>query len=243
ICSGDWTIYEIDITTGTTITYMYGVRNSHTLHVESSDTEALTLWVPDYGTNQLLKVNASRAPEVIAQGLEGPWGITALNQDLFAITSQNGDKLVTVDREGKTQTIVEGLRSPTGITSDTENVYIANSGSARRAIEWFEKSAISAEAQTTIEPKPLISGLQNTTNMTMDDSGMLYFAFSLGTRGVIGRANAAACIAQGGCTNDEVEIIVYTELAAPLAGLSISPDNQLYIHTMFRPEIYTVQLN
>jgi hypothetical protein len=51
------------------------------------------------------------------------------------------------------------------------------------------------------------------------------------------------CIEEGGCTNDQVEIVVFTELAAPLAGLTISPDMRLFVHTMFSPDIYWVQLD
>jgi hypothetical protein len=72
--------------------------------------------------------------------------------------------------------------------------------------------------------------------------GYLYFAYSLGTRGVIGRVDPEVCRENNGCNIDRVEIVLYTELAAPLAGLAISPDMRLYVHTIFRPEIYWVQL-
>jgi hypothetical protein len=70
----------------------------------------------------------------------------------------------------------------------------------------------------------------------------LYFSYALGTRGVIGRVDPEVCIANGGCTSNEIEIVVYTELAAPLAGLTISPDMKLYIHTIFSPDLYWLQL-
>jgi hypothetical protein len=36
---------------------------------------------------------------------------------------------------------------------------------------------------------------------------------------------------------------VYTELAAPLAGLTISPDMRLYVHSIFSPDVYWIDLN
>lgn len=87
-----------------------------------------------------------------------------------------------------------------------------------------------------------MTGLQNTTNLNLASDGYLYFTYALGTRGVVGRVNPAVCHENGGCTHDQVEIVIYTELATPLAGLTISPDMQLYIHSMFSPDIYWVQL-
>jgi hypothetical protein len=246
VCSGDWTIYAMDDTTGETQTYIYGVRNSHTIYAEKDKDDELTLWAPDINTGQLLKINQEKAPEPIVKNLDSPWGIAYLDDTKFLITSQNGDNINVVSRDGTVTKIAEGLRSPTGIIVDAENetAYVANSGSARRAIEWFDTSALTGEAITipSLQMMPLVSGLQNTTDVTLGSDGMLYFAYALGTRGVVGRVDPQKCKDQGGCTNDEVEIVVYTELTAPLAGLTISPDMTLFIHTMFRPEIYRVEL-
>jgi hypothetical protein len=76
----------------------------------------------------------------------------------------------------------------------------------------------------------------------LGSDGKLYFAYSLGTRGVVGRVDPEVCRLNGGCTNDQVEVVLYTELAAPLAGLTLSPDMKLYVHTMFSPDIYWVQI-
>ena len=94
----------------------------------------------------------------------------------------------------------------------------------------------------TSDVKPLVTGLQNTTGVVMAPDGYLYFAYSLGTRGVVGRVNPNEC-RENGCTNDQVDIVIFTELAAPLAGLTISPDMRLYVHTIFSPDIYWVQLD
>jgi glucose/arabinose dehydrogenase len=238
ICSGDWTIYELEDVTGSTKTYIYGVRNGHSLFAEANENNELTLWVPDFATNQLLLVNPVRSPQIIASDLEGPWGIAKVDDDHFAITSLNSNSIFLVNRSGETEKIAQELRSPTGIAVDNEAIYFANSGSARRAIEWIERSSI----PDNVVPQPLVSGLQNTTGLVMGNDNMLYFAYSLGTRGVVGRVDPVECREKGGCSNDEVEIILYTELAAPLAGLTLSPDMKLFIHTMFRPEIYWVQL-
>jgi hypothetical protein len=240
ICSGDWTIYELEDTSGSTKTYIYGIRNGHSLYAEANENNELSLWVPDFATNQLMLVNPVRAPQPIAENLEGPWGITPNGSEHFLITSFNGNNVYQINRSGETTIILEELRSPTGIAADESFVYVANSGSARRAIEWFEKPSTQTPQTTTVQP--LVSGLQNTTGVTLGNDGLLYFAYSLGTRGVVGRVDPQECRDNGGCSNDEVEIIVYTDLAAPLAGLTISPDMRLFIHTMFRPEVYWVQI-
>lgn len=251
VCTGDWTIYTLDDTTGATQTYIYGVRNGHSLYAEAEGQNSLTLWVPDINTGQLLKVNPARAPEPVIRNLDSPWGIAYLNSNSFLITSLNGNSIILANRDGGTMEITTGLRSPTGIAVDTENqfAYVANSGSARRAIEWINTAEINTEEapddaeSLNLEPQPLVSGLQNTTGVALGSDGKLYFTYALGTRGVVGRVDPQKCRENGGCTNDEVEIVVYTELAAPLAGLTISPDMELFIHTMFRPEIYRAELN
>src|SRR5690606_9569737 len=90
--------------------------------------------------------------------------------------------------------------------------------------------------------KPLVTGLQNVTGITLGSDGWLYFAYALGTRGVVGRIDPNACVGNGGCTNDQIEVVVFTELSVPLAGLTLSPDMKLYVHSMFSPDLYWVQL-
>jgi hypothetical protein len=251
-CSGDWTIYEVDLEAQSTVTYIYGVRNSHTMLIDSTSNDQVTIWAPDFVQNSLLRVNPVRSPETIATNLEGPWGIASLDQDTFLITSTDGNRILAVSKSGNVLPIATELRSPTGIAVSNNRVYFANSGSARRAIEWLDLTDVEiretlatpeALAATTIEvmPSPLVSGLQNVTNVVLGPDDLLYFAYSLGTRGVVGRIDPEMCIEEG-CTNDEVEIVLYTELTAPLAGLTISPDMLLYTHTMFRPEIYQADL-
>jgi hypothetical protein len=244
-CSGDWTLYEIDITTGATVQYIYGVRNSHSMYLErESDSQELNLWIPDFQSNSLVHIDRSGLA-ITAPNLDGPWGIAPLNESEFLVSNLLGNNIVAISRSGDTQEILTNLRSPTGIATDGENVYIANTGSARRAIEWLPASAL-AENESPLDSETsnsvLVTGVQNTTNIVYAEDSYLYFAYSLGTRGVVGRVNPQVCRENGGCTNEEIEIIVYTELAAPLAGLTISPDMRLFIHSMFSPDIYWVQL-
>jgi hypothetical protein len=251
-CSGDWTIYEVDLTSQTTVTYIYGVRNSHTMLVEDTGDAQVTIWTPDFVQNSLLRVNPVRAPETIATNLEGPWGIASLDQDTFLVTSSDGNRIVAVSKSGSVLPITTELRSPTGIAVRNNRAYFANSGSARRAIEWLDLTDVeirqtlatpeaAASAVINVTPAPLVSGLQNVTSVVLGPDDLLYFAYSLGTRGVVGRIDPELCIEEG-CTNDKVEIVLYTELTAPLAGLTISDDMLLYTHTMFRPEIYQADL-
>lgn len=244
-CTGDWTLYEINDTTGDTRTYIYGIRNSHSMYVDepTENSNQVRLWVPDFETNTLYEVSNVQSPRPVARNLGNPWGIAYLDTDHFLVTSLRNNSISTISRQGVVTEIVSELRSPTGIAMVNEFVYFANSGSARRAIEWFKTEDITHnEDQNRIQPEPLVSGIQNVTNVTAGQDGKLYFAYSLGTRGVVGRIDPANCRDKGGCSNDEVEIVLYTDLTAPLAGLTITPDMRLFVHTMFRPEIYWVQL-
>lgn len=245
-CTGDWTIYEINIESRATVQYIFGVRNSHAFYIErDEENDAVNIWVPDFQTNTLNNINRSGL-NVVASNLNGPWGITPLNETDFLVTNLLGNNVIRAGRGGGAQEVLTNLRSPTGIATDGDYFYVANTGSARRAIEWFNTSDVS-ESSAPIDtdnntPRALVTGLQNTTNITMANDGYLYFTYALGTRGVVGRVNPQVCRDNGGCTHDQVEIVIYTELATPLAGLTISPDMQLFIHSMFSPDIYWVQL-
>lgn len=243
-CNGDFTLYEIDPDTAFTRTYIWGVRNAHTLYAETTDQGEISLWVPDYQTNQLVYVERTGVRPVISD-LAGPWGIAYLDESRFLITSLLDNNLLIADRNGTYRIAITELRSPTGVVVDGQYIYFANTGSARRAIEWLpidQIQAVDGDDASTLEPKPLVSGLQNTTGLAVGPDGYLYFAYALGTRGVVGRVDPVVCRERGGCGNTDVEIVVFTELAAPLAGLTISPDMRLYLHTMFSPDIYWVQM-
>jgi len=241
-CNGDSTLYELDDRSGATRTYIWGVRNAHTLHAERTDSGELNLWVPDFQANRLLRVDRNGV-QTVSTELAGPWGIEYLNETDFLVTNLQANSVVVANRGGEIREIVTGLRSPTGIVADDEYIYIANTGSARRAIEWISKSDALDSETSTADTRPLVSGLQNTTGMVLAQDGYLYFAFALGTRGVVGRVDPAECRSNSGCTNDQVEIVLYSELAAPLAGLEISPDMRLFVHTIFSPDIYWLQLD
>ena len=245
-CNGDWTLYQIDAETGETITFVQNIRNVNQMSIETTE-DGFNLWIPDFDTNRLMYVNQDRGfPHVIASdNLDGPWGIVALG-DRFLISNVKADNLVIADRDGNVSIALEGLRSPAGLELSDGIVYIANNGSARRAIEWFNVDDLSIDMDGNVETvegitHPLVSGLQNVSNLVMADDGYLYFTFALGNRGVVGRVNPQACREEG-CSNDEVEIVVFTELPAPLAGLTITPDMRLFVHTIYRPELYWVDL-
>ncbi len=246
VCSGDWTLYRIQSETGATITFVFGIRDSHSLAVQDTET-GFNLWVPDFDTDQVFMVDQTQnAPAIIAEDkFDGPWGIALLDDNSALVTNARGNTVVYLTSAGETRIVAEGFRSPTGIVIDGETTYIANNGSARRAIEWFTTSDLSLSDEAA-EPangiaQPLVSGLQNVSNLFLAADGYLYFTYALGTRGVVGRVDPVAC-QDGGCSNDQVEIVLFTELQAPLAGLTISDDMRLFVHTIYRPEIYWVQL-
>ncbi len=245
-CSGDWTVYEIDTVTGTTAQYIYGVKNSHSMYV-TSDGDRATLWIPDFQSNNLTHIIKGNS-EIVASNLKGPWGIAPLSADKFAITNLLGNNLISVTASGETKELILNLRSPAGIAINGDYLYVANSGSARRAIEWYnlsdiEKSEAALDSSDKSLNTSLVTGLQNVTNLALGADGYLYFSYALGTRGVVGRIDPNICREQGGCGNDQVEIVLYSELAAPLAGLTISPDMRMYIHSIFSPDIYWLQLD
>ncbi len=239
-CTGDSTLYEINSVSGETLTYIGGVQNAHTLYAEPNENFALDLWVPDFSSNQLLHITRQGITRVNSD-LAGPWGIAAYDDERFLITNLFGNSLVVVTRDGEAETLLTDLSSPTGLVMDGDMFYVANNGSTRRAIEYYDAGIVEGTAQS--ENNVLVSGMQNTTGLVMGGDGNLYFAFALGTRGVVGRVDPAECREKGGCTAEDVEIVIYTELEAPLAGLTISDDMRLFVHTMFRPEIYWVQID
>lgn len=236
-CNGDWTLYRINDTTGETITYVFGVKNGNAMLAE--DTESgLDLWIPDSDSNVLWKVDQNRsAPLSINDQLITPWGITRSNEDNFLITNSKGNSIVEVSETGVANSILTGLRSPTGIAKQDNYIYFANGGSARRGIEWFEL----LDNGSYGEPQPLVSGLQNTTNVLMGEDNLLYFGYALGTRGIVGRINPNNC-RDGGCTSEDVEIVIFSDIPAPIAGMTISDDMRLFLHSRYRPEIYWIQL-
>lgn len=237
-CTGDNTIYETNSVTGSTRTYIWGVMNAHTLFAERDSNDVLTLWIPDYQSNALTRIRRGSLQTVV-RNLDSPWGITDIDSEHFLVTSLRSNTVEQIDRDGQRQVIIEGLAAPTGIDTDGTYVYVANNGSARRAIEYYVLDNLDDSESVG---QRLVSGIQNPTGIQLASDGNLYFAYSLGTRGVVGRVDPETCRENGGCGNDQVEIVLYTELAAPLAGLTITPDMRLFVHTMFSPEIFWTQL-
>ncbi|MCU0512644.1 MAG: hypothetical protein MUE40_08730, partial [Anaerolineae bacterium] len=237
-CSGDWTIYQVDAESGATITYISGIRDAHQMYAEET-AAGFNLWIPDFDSGNIALITQQRTPPrvITSDNLNGPWGIAALNDEEMVITNLRGNSLSIVNKDGTSRPLTGEFRSPAGIVIAGDFAYVSNNGSARRAIEWFSTS----EMAGTITPRPLVSGLQNVSSMAAGADGFLYFTYSLGTRGVVGRVQPDEC-RENGCTNEQVEIVVYTELPAPLAGLTLSPDMQLFVHTIYRPEIYRVAI-
>lgn len=235
-CTGDSTVYQINSETGQTRAYIAGVRNAHTLYAEGTGNDFI-LWVPDFGNNTFSRITRTRV-EPVLEDLHGPWGIAYLDEENFLITNLLGNSLIRVSRDGDAETLLDRLSSPTGIVRDGDIIYIANNGSTRRAIEWYDLNALDDDSENHV----LVSGLQNTTGLQLGPDGYLYFAYAIGTRGVVGRVDPKTCLENGGCSNEQVEVVVFTELPSPLAGLTITPDMRLFIHTMFVPDLYWVQL-
>lgn len=236
VCNGDWTIYKIDDASGDTITFVFGVKNGNSMLIEG-DADAFQIWVPDPESESLVMVNQERqAPTTVSDQFGAPWGITRFDQETLLITDTGLNAIIQVDESGQVEMIASELRSPTGIVSDENRVYFANGGSARRGIEWLE----ALDDGSFSQPKPLVSGLQNVTNIELGQDGLLYFANALGTRGVVGRIDPRSCLEQG-CDNADVEMVIFSDIPAPVS-MAISPDLRLFVHSRYRPEIYWLQL-
>ena len=232
VCNGDWTIYKVDAETGESISFVFGVHNGNSLIAESTDS-GFDLFVPDPETGTLWQLDQRRqSPVKVADELEAPWGVTRLDDETLLISDTRKNAILAVDSEGGTTTLLDGLRAPTGITHQDGLLFIANGGSARRGIEVFD---IESEALS-----PLVSGVQNISNITLGADGLLYFAYALGTRGVVGRIDPALCLDEG-CGGDDIEPVVFSDVPAPLA-ITLSDDMRLFLHSRYRPEIYRVQL-
>ncbi len=240
-CTGDSTLYEINSRDASTRPYIYGVLNAHSLHVDRDNSGILTIWAPDYERDALLRITRSGVREVRGD-LDGPWGIAALGEQDFLVTSLKQDRAMLIYRGGAAREVIQGLRSPTGIALDEERVYVANTGSARRAIEWAPRDDVLSDSGVPAVTRPLVSGLQNATSLVLAEDGWLYFSHSLGTRGVVSRVQPERCSRDEGCSNEDVEQVLFTDLEAPLAGLTISPDMRVFVHSMFSPDIYWARL-
>jgi len=241
-CTGDGTVYEINSRTGQTRTYIFGVRNAQTLYVEDPN-DVLTLWVPDYANNTVTRVTRSGV-EPIVTDLQGPWGIAYLDEEQFLLTNLLSNTLNRITRDGQNEVVLGDLASPMGLVHDGETVYVANYGSTRRSIEAYSLDALLNGGEiSAMDGSPvLVSGLQNASGLQLGVDGKLYFSYSLGNRGLVGRVDPGECMANGGCTNDQVEIVLYSDLAVPLAGLTLTPDMRMFVHTMFVPDIYWAQI-
>jgi hypothetical protein len=242
-CTGDATVYEINAETGATRSYIYGIRNAQTLYVEkdAENSDTLTLWVPDYQANTLNRVTRQRVDTVVT-GLNGPWGLSYVDEERFLVSNLLSNSINLLTRDGENEVVMEGLAAPMGIVHDGETLYVANYGSTRRSVEWYSYDDMLSGNQDASAEHLLVSGLQNTTGLQLGSDGMLYFAYALGNRGLIGRVDPEVCRANGGCTNDQVEIVLYSDLNSPLAGLTLTPDMRMFVHTMFQPDIYWADL-
>ena len=236
VCNGDWTIYKIDDASGDTITFVFGIKNGNSMLIEG-DENAFKIWVPDPDSALLQMVGHERqSPVTVSDQLRSPWGITRLSEEFLLITDTGRNEILQVTESGIAETVAIDLRSPTGIVSDENRIYFANGGSTRRGIETLEALD---DGDYTV-PKTLVNGLQNVTNIELGQDGLLYFAYALGTRGVVGRIDPRICLDQG-CDNADVEMVIFSDLPAPVA-MTLSPDLRVFVHSRYRPEIYWVQL-
>ena len=236
VCNGDWTIYKIDDSTGDTITFVFGVKNGDSMLIEGT-ADAFDIWVPDPDSETVWTVDQERqAPTKVSTDVDSPWGIARLDDGRLLVTDTARNQILLLSDIGVAETIADELRAPTGIVVDGDRIYFANGGSARRGIEWIQI----ADDGLFSAPRPLVSGLQNTTNIVLAADGYLYFAYALGTRGVIARINPLPCL-DSACDNADVEMVVFSDIPAPIA-MTLSPDLRLFLHSRYRPEIYWVQL-
>ena len=235
-CAGDFTLYRMDDETGDTITYIFGIRDSHTLYVEDGP----VIWSPDFQKSEFTTVSSQEGGlATVTTGLAAPWGIApSVEDDTFFMTQWDTDDIINVQRNGQVSVVATGFEDPSGIVVTEDSLYVANNDSVRRSIEW-----LSRDENGTGDPQPLLFGVQRVTNLVLGSDGLLYLAYALGNRGVVGRIDPEICkTKEGGCNGTDVEVVLWSELTPPLAGLTLTPDMRMYVHTMFGSEIYWVDL-
>jgi sugar lactone lactonase YvrE len=238
-CAGDSTLYRLDDRTGITQTYIFGLQNAHSLYVEPGRGDDPVIWAVDSIQNRLVRISYdAEGLQTVWGGLQGGWGLLPdAGGEGFYLSQWGSDDILFIDREGGgAEILAAGFQNPAGMALEDDYLYVANNGSSARAIEWLDLSAESPRARL------LVKDLQNVTNLVMAADGYLYMAYALAGRGIISRVKPEACREEA-CGNDDLELVIWTELSAPLAGLTISPDLQLFVHVMFGPEIYTLNLS
>ena len=120
VCNGDWTIYRIDVLSGETVTFVFGVRNGNNLIAETTES-GFDLWVPDPDTGTLWKLDQRReAPVGVATELGAPWGITRLDDERFLLTDTRSNSILAMAAAGERETVHSQLRAPTGIVRHEE---------------------------------------------------------------------------------------------------------------------------
>lgn len=237
-CAGDATLYRLDARTGITQTYIIGLQNAHALYVEGGRGDDPIIWAVDSIQNRLVRISYDQeALQTIWGGLKGGWGLLPdAAGEGFYLSQWGSDDILYVEREGQeSEVLLGGFQNPSGMALDGDYLYVTNNASTPRAVEWIDLSEDSPQA------RPLVKDLQNASQVVMAADGYLYIAYALAGRGIISRVKPEDCRAEG-CSNDDLELVIWTELSAPLAGLTISPDMQLFVHVMFGPEIYALDL-
>lgn len=238
VCEGDGTVYKLYGTSGETDTYIYGVQDAHSIYAEQSRIGIVSLWVPDYQAGALLHITAVGVDEV-ATGLAGPWGIAPLGSSVFLVSNELAETVEIVSRDGERQIFAEDLDRPTGLAYSDGTVYVANSGDPDRAIEWYPLGTVTDDEPAT--GAVLVEGLNDVMAVQLGPDDNLYFAYDEDGVGVIGRVDPEECRENGGCTLDDVEQVVVTDLAAPLAGLTFASDGRLFFHERYGEELFWVQ--
>ena len=239
ICEGDKTIYKMYGTSGETDTYIYGILDAYTIYAEEERDGNVLLWVPDYKAGKLLLVTVGGV-ESVASALAGPWGLVPLGSTYFLVSDSLSGTVELVSRTGEIETVVEGLARPTGLEYDGSLMYVANSGSSERAIEWYELRAVRGDKPAV--GNVLVRGLDDVMALRFGPDDKLYFAYDEEELGVIGRVDPTVCRENGGCGPDEIERVVMTDMDAPLAGLTFAPDGRLFFHERYGDRLYWAQV-
>lgn len=240
-CTGDGTLYEVEADSGRTLAYVYGVVDAHTLYAEPVE-EGPSLWIPDYGEGSLKHI-ADHDVETVAEGLEGPWGIAPVEDRGFLVTSQDAGRLSLIGRDGGQTVLLDGLDEPTGVVLDAASgwVYVANAADPDRTVAGYRLETLLGNGESATA-EPVIRGLERPTGLALDADGQLYVAYEAEGLGLVARVDPAACRDRGGCEAEEVSLIVDTELPAPLAGLTLSSDGRMYLHTAYDGQVYWAQI-
>jgi len=174
----------------------------------------------------------------VARDLHGPWGLAYVDEEHFLLTNLLSNTVNLLSRDGDNQVLLDGLSAPMGLVHDEETVYVANYGSTRRSIEWYDYDAVldgSADARRSRSCAG--QRLAERDRLAAWQRRQALLCLRASNRGMIGRVDPQIC----GRTAVAVTINRDRALQRPrgaAGGLNAHAGHAAVRHTMFQTDLY-----